>query len=67
VTVTPVAGDCTTVSTADPDALPEVPVIVADPTPTALIAPELASIVATDVFDDDQVTDRPAGTVVAVA
>ena len=57
----------TTASTAEPEALPDVPVIVAEPTPTPVMAPELALIVATAVFDDDQVTGRLAGTVVAAA
>lgn len=67
MTETPVVGVCTTVSTADPDALPDVPVMVAEPTPTPVMTPEFASIVATDVFDDDQVTGRLAGVVTACA
>lgn len=56
-----------TVSTAEPVALPDVPVIVVEPTPMAVIAPEMALIVATVVTDDVQATGRSGGVVVADA
>jgi hypothetical protein len=67
VSVILVGGAAVTVSTAEPDAVPDVPVMVVWPTPMAVIAPELALIVATDVADDVHVTGRFGGVVVAAA